>query len=195
MGAGIPRGELQAKFRPFMHSNKIQDPQERLFLHGKNGRGRLTFFKFSESAEWHTVYKHNSTEHRCYQIHINSDDIDNFKATPEISVCESLGTTVNFAGIIELSSSDIPELDNFISHTFASFLESKTPCERKILINGTVVNYDSLKAESKQFDEEIDGNIFHIHYVRWSEKILNEYSKFYFIDSDNTEKARKNTSF
>ncbi|WP_315822752.1 ATP-binding protein [Paraflavitalea speifideaquila] len=59
-GYGINRTQLADKFSPFFDSQKaieIESPKNTSAVHGKNGVGRLTFFKFASEAIWHTVYE------------------------------------------------------------------------------------------------------------------------------------------
>jgi hypothetical protein len=59
-GYGINREHLAEKFSPFFDSQKaieIESPKNTSAVHGKNGVGRLTFFKFAAEAIWHTVYE------------------------------------------------------------------------------------------------------------------------------------------
>ena len=74
-GSGIDYSELGKKFKPFLHTNKVFDPDETHYgpsaRHGKNGIGRLTFFKFAERAIGTTVYKVKLDGFREYSIEIN----------------------------------------------------------------------------------------------------------------------------
>src|SRR5438445_463494 len=57
-GRGIPAEQLEKKFQPFLESEKaIKLREENIGLEGKNGYGRLTFFKFARQAYWDTCYK------------------------------------------------------------------------------------------------------------------------------------------
>src|ERR1700744_5343491 len=57
-GTGIPAEMLQKKFTPFLESEKaLKRREENIGLEGKNGYGRLTFYKFAGRADWNTCYQ------------------------------------------------------------------------------------------------------------------------------------------
>src|ERR1700743_141055 len=57
-GTGIAAGTLQKKFTPFLESEKaLKRREENIGLEGKNGYGRLTFYKFAGHADWDTCYR------------------------------------------------------------------------------------------------------------------------------------------
>ena len=58
-GCGINYDELKYKFQPFNDSKKANLSQKtnHTLPHGRKGIGRLTFFAFSQTARWDTVYE------------------------------------------------------------------------------------------------------------------------------------------
>src|SRR5580698_9602672 len=57
-GTGIPADLLKKKFTPFLESEKaFKKREENIGLEGKNGYGRLTFYKFAQRAHWDTCYQ------------------------------------------------------------------------------------------------------------------------------------------
>ncbi|HFW4597968.1 TPA: ATP-binding protein, partial [Salmonella enterica subsp. enterica serovar Java] len=79
-GTGISEQELDIRFKPFLSSEKRNgtDLKHINLVHGKNGLGRLTFFKFANKATWDTTYLNNDNLLYDYSITINSDSLDNF---------------------------------------------------------------------------------------------------------------------
>ena len=78
-GSGINSSE---RFRPFLHKTRIIDPDAihhgPSATHGKNGMGRLTFFKFAESAKWITTYKSPVNGFRQYSIETDIRRLNKF---------------------------------------------------------------------------------------------------------------------
>ena len=73
-GNGICFEELPLKFKKFYESEKINYIKESgELIKGKNGYGRLTFYKFAHFAEWQTTYKRN-LENASYHIQINIEN-------------------------------------------------------------------------------------------------------------------------
>ncbi len=82
-GVGIDKNKIKEKFTPFFQSEKIeQQIQEKKkknsTYHGKNGVGRLTFFKFSNNAVWETVFKDVDGKNKKYTISINTEDLTKY---------------------------------------------------------------------------------------------------------------------
>lgn len=202
-GSGIPSAELNKKFRPLLHSNKQTDPPAVQYgpsaVHGRNGIGRLTFMKFATAAQWTTTYKTSSSEYRQYAIRVRADHLNKFESDEESVVDGPSGTTVDFTNILHLSSFSINALIDYLSAEFAWFLELKAPYERLIKINGRKLRYESLIADKKDFtvktETKTGDKIFQVRYVLWRERLHNEYSYYYFIDSKGCERAKETTSF
>lgn len=78
-GYGIDRNQLDDKFRPFFQSEKIYDPNAKQSdVHGKNGVGRLTFFTFSPSASWTTVYSYKGKNYE-YTISVSAEELNHYQ--------------------------------------------------------------------------------------------------------------------
>lgn len=198
-GLGIPLSELHEKFKPFLHTNKVIDPTAAHHgpsaTHGKNGIGRLTFFKFALLAEWDTVYKVKDDEFRRYKIHIDESKLNKFLPEAEVPCPGPTGTIVKFTNIIELTSYDFDEIIAHLIKEFAWFLELKSPFVRTIRVNGNILDYASLMGEKKETIIKINERDFKVKYIRWNDSLRKEYSRYYFIGSDNCERAKKTTTF
>lgn len=197
-GNGICFEDLPLKFKKFYESEKNTNIKEGgEFTKGKNGYGRLTFYKFARFAEWQTIYSRNS-ENLSYQIQISSENLKDYLPTkPEVTQAK-VGTCVLFKEILtELSHAFIEQnLKPFLKAEFAWFLELKE--EFKIIINGVELDYSSIIAEVDNFPINLtDKNgivfIFPCKYIRWNTKLNDEYSKFYFLNDDYELKNTKTT--
>ncbi|UHA73068.1 ATP-binding protein [Paenibacillus sp. 481] len=199
-GYGIKIQDLEGKFTPFFESDKSIDPTLRIrkmlsTTHGKNGIGRLTFHRFCSEAEWITVFEDESVNKK-YSIHIKGNSLDTYSITDPDIVEEDCGTCVILKGIYE-TSINIVEIKKFLCREFGWYLELYSGQQYKIKINGKLLDYNSIigEIEYNEFDFPQKDNSFTIKYVRWNEKLNHEYSKYYFIDSNNNEKHKTNTKF
>ncbi|EBR4368224.1 ATP-binding protein, partial [Salmonella enterica] len=120
-GTGIPEHKLDLKFKPFLSSEKRNstDLKHVNLVHGKNGLGRLTFFKFANKATWDTTYLNDDGLLYDFSIIINSDSLDNFsKIDSSLSNSKHSGTNVIFTNIIELS-------EFYIKNTLLPYIEKE----------------------------------------------------------------------
>lgn len=194
-GCGIQHESLNNKFGPFLESEKFLDPTKKRHtsvVHGKNGYGRLTFFKFALIAEWDTVYAINGNCYQ-YQVSIKSDELDNYTNSEPFLTTQDVGTKVTFKAIIE--SIDVTEIEEYLGKEFGWFLELNKAKEFAIKIDEKDLDYSKLINEMDKIEliHPTTGRIFEVRYIQWVEK-LDEYSKYYFIDSNNIEKFKKTTS-
>lgn len=99
-GCGINYDELKYKFQPFNDSKKANASQKtnHTLPHGRKGIGRLTFFAFSQTARWDTVYRKDGDTYE-YYISMNKDSLNQYDDNGEKLPCkvEKLtGTKVSF---------------------------------------------------------------------------------------------------
>ncbi|GMX67463.1 ATP-binding protein [Paenibacillus elgii] len=197
-GYGIKRAELESKFTPFFESEKLIDPLNRIrniqsAVHGKNGIGRLTFHRFCSEAEWVTTYKEDSGN-QCYSITIKSDSLDTYSMTEAVASEREQGTQVTFRVLsVEISLND---LRKFFSKEFGWFLELNREKGFQLIVDGESLQYQELIGACEDFSLVYKPtNIeFNIRFVRWDERINNEYSRYYFIDSSDKEVFKQATS-
>src|SRR5262249_11630443 len=124
-GKGIPASQLEKKFTPFFESEKaIKRREENIGLEGKNGDGRLTFYKFAGRADWQTTYFEKKSA-LAYGISIQADSLDNYKATSPAPVKDKSGTTVSFSQLADGFHREylIHQLRPFLLNEFAWYLE------------------------------------------------------------------------
>lgn len=198
-GEGIIYEDLSERFRKFFESNKTglsTDNNE--LTRGKNGYGRFTFHKFARLAKWGTRYYRQDGLQYSYDISIHSDNLRDYDPTlPKIDK-GIRGTVVKFEEInSDISSAFINDiLKPYLRAEFAWYLELKE--ENKIFINGEELDYTSIIAENESFPIELQLKEeyikFECKYIRWTNKLNDEYSRFYFLNENLELKKTKTTS-
>jgi hypothetical protein len=199
-GSGINYQELTKKFKPFYESEKskkgkYQDPT----LRGKDGYGRLTFFKFCNFAKWETVFEVES-EMQVYSISIDSQTIDNFSKTEPEKSDGPKGTKVTFNGFLNNFHPSFIEkkLIPYVLNEFAWYLEINKDKGYKITINGVNVDYSAIIEDTQSFTIEInkteaDNILFNCYFIQWKSKLNDEFSRFYFLNDKYVLKNQKTT--
>lgn len=195
-GTGINYEELKNKFQPFNDSKKSSSLQKsnHSLPHGQKGIGRLTFFSFSQSARWDTIYRENNKNYE-YYIFMNKNSLnqygDNNEKQPVI-VDKKTGTSVTFDQVESLDKKDIIEK---IKEEFFWFLELNKDNNFTIKVNEEKIDYSDYIKQKKCID--ITGfncnEQYDIQFVQWNKKMGNEFSKIYYIGSDNIERFKETT--
>lgn len=196
-GCGIEKKSLPEKFTPFFDSQKnkktINNKRESK-IHGRNGVGRLTFFKFAERAEWTTVYDLGG-EHYSYTISIDANNLEEYTTTEEEKVQEELGTVVNLKGI-DTQQINEEEIRKYIVKEFSWYLELNIENEKCITINKKRIEHEQLIKQKSVSKISFKGSDiqYTMKHVVWKEKLANECSHYYFIKSDGEELFKETTS-
>lgn len=104
-----------------------------------------------------------------------------------------MGTSVTFVGLSEDMSSAFIEkkLKPFLRAEFAWFLELNK--EFKIVIDGEELKYDSILEDNISINIDAGGKVFNCKYLRWNVKPNDEFSRFYFLNSNLDVKGTKTT--
>lgn len=191
-GNGICYDDLQYKFRPILESQKKHATDDGDFVRGKNGYGRLTFFKFASKATWNTTYS-NKGKLLNYDISVFSENLTKYNTNDISETAHSIGTSVKFEGISEDMSFAFvnKKLIPFLKAEFAWYLELNS--EFKIVINGNVLEYDSIIEKNDSVQIRIGEKTFNCKYLQWNVKPNDEYSRFYFLNNSLEVKAIKTT--
>lgn len=198
-GYGIPFEELDRKFIPFFESDKEIDPnstRNTSAVHGKNGVGRLTFFHFSSVAKWTTVYNKNGKRFK-YDIKINNDRLEEYNHSELKEVDEPTGTIVLFSGIHTITADHIKtEVMKYLMKEFGWFLELNKANKFSLKINESVLDYSEIITDHENIILNYPKNdiSFEVRYIQWVEKINNEYSRYYFINTSEKELLKKTTT-
>jgi hypothetical protein len=202
-GYGINRAQLSEKFSPFFDSQKaieVDAPKNTSAVHGKNGVGRLTFFKFATEAIWNTVFEEKRKKYE-YFISIKFDSINKYDS-PDAAVREvkkrATGTTVTFYNILpDITENKLAdELMDFLQLEFGWYLELNRHHGFQLLVNGVPLDCSAIIGNRQAFglQHADSGQTFEVNYIRWNAKINKEYSRYYYIGSDNKERYKEFTS-
>lgn len=192
-GNGICYDDLKYKFKPILESQKRLASDDGDLVRGKNGYGRLTFFKFATYAKWTTVYMHKDKKNYQYDIEIASDKLTNYTPSDQIETQTNHGTSVTFTDIdAEISTKYIKKkVTPFLRAEFAWFLELNSNFQ--IIINDEILDYQSIIEDNKEFTVKINEMLFDCKYLRWNVKPNDEYSRFYFLNKALDVRGTKTT--
>ena len=201
-GEGIDRSSLQETFGCFQDSQKLHTYQWSSQVKGKKGKGRYSFNCFASKADWVTVYKDKESHYIRHKITIKKGDNQNYDDNEQETKSSSVkrtGTTVSFSDInLPSDFFDSEVFLDYLKKEFAVFLFLNKAQYKKILINGEKLDYEDVIEASDNKVIQIEGDrttfYFHVTYIRWKEKMKENYS-MYFLDSSQTEKYEKTTTF
>lgn len=199
-GYGIQYDKLINKFVPLFESDKVIDPNAKTInsaVHGKNGVGRLTFFHFANSATWDTVYQSNGKRYR-YKINTAIEKLNTYTPTELEETHEQPGTTVYFGGVKVITSYHFEkDIKDYLMREFGWFLELNKEKGFALRINGKDLEYSSLISgipEKFTLEHAPTKTSFSIKYIQWNEKINEEYSRYYYINSGDNELFKETTT-
>lgn len=191
-GSGICYDDLHYKFRPILESQKRHATDDGEFVRGKNGYGRLTFFKFANKAVWNTTYNKKGKNYN-YEINIIGDNLTKYNTNDISETTKQIGTSVRFESLSDDMSLAFVnnKLIPFLKAEFAWYLELNS--EFKIVINGQELEYTSIIEENLPVEIITKQKTFNCKYLQWNVKPNDEYSRFYFLNSSLDVKATKTT--
>lgn len=193
-GVGICFEELPIKFQKFNDSVKYNTEQNISIPHGRRGIGRLTFFVFAGNCRWETVYEKEDKRYKYYismdRDHLNQYD-DNAGNPPE-ETNEETGTIVR---ITQMDDIDKEEVIQRIKEEFFWFLELNKNNGFKIIIDGLNLDYENfvVHRETLTLAELELKHQYNVTFVHWNMKLGAEYSRIYYIGSDDKEKNKETT--
>ena len=193
---------MQETFGCFQDSQKLHTYQWSSQVKGKKGKGRYSFNCFASKADWVTVYKDKESHYIRHKITIKKGDNQNYDDNEQETKSSSVkrtGTTVSFSDInLPSDFFDSEVFLDYLKKEFAVFLFLNKAQYKKILINGEKLDYEDVIEDSDNKVIQIEGDrttfYFHVTYIRWKEKMKENYS-MYFLDSSQTEKYEKTTTF
>lgn len=201
-GEGIDRSSLQETFGCFQDSQKLHTYQWSSQVKGKKGKGRYSFNCFATKADWVTVYKDKESHYIRHKITIKKGDNQNYddnEQETKPSSVKKTGTTVSFSDInLPSDFFDSEVFLDYLKKEFAVFLFLNKAQFKEILINGEKLDYEDVIEDSDNKVIQIEGDrttfYFNVTYIRWKEKMKENYS-MYFLDSSQTEKFERTTTF
>lgn len=199
-GYGINFKNLKAKFDPFYESEKAKQlsvNKNKSVMHGKNGVGRLTFFKFANDAEWQTTFLQNEVL-KSGRIQIGISALNNYQAhLLEIPLNTKSGTRVLFSNLKISDDYLVQEIIPYLKSEFCWFLELNKKRGFTILINGEALDYaDNILhyEEDIELKYEDSNTLFRLKFVQWKESLHRELSKAYFINEKGEEMHKEYTT-
>lgn len=193
---------MQETFGCFQDSQKLHTYQWSSQVKGKKGKGRYSFNCFASKADWLTVYKDKESHYIRHKITIKKGDNQNYDDNEQETKSSSVkrtGTTVSFSDInLPSDFFDSEVFLDYLKKEFAVFLFLNKAQNKEILINGEKLDYEDVIEDSDNKVIQIEGErttfYFNVTYIRWKEKMKENYS-MYFLDSSQTEKYEKTTTF
>lgn len=204
-GDGISRSMLDSTFGHYQDSIKRNSYQWSSQVKGHKGKGRYAFNCFATKAEWTTICKEGDTLIK-HHISIDAGDNDHFndhgddednKVVHDVNT----GTIVRFENVS--LNQDFFESDDFIEYLrkeYAVFLKLNENVGKSISINGNVLDYSSIIADTDtthfNIVDEKDGDHvygFDLTFIRWKKKMKENYSS-YFLDDNQIEHYEKTTT-
>ena len=199
-GYGINFKNLKAKFDPFYESEKAKQVgvnKNKSVMHGKNGVGRLTFFKFANDAEWQTTFLQNEVL-KSGRIQIGVSALNNYQAhLLEIPLSSKSGTRVLFSNLKISDDYLVQEIIPYLKAEFCWFLELNKKRGFNILINGEPLDYtDNILHYEEDIEMKYEDNntSFKLKFVQWKESLHRELSKAYFINEKGEEMHKEYTT-
>ena len=199
-GIGIDMQRLPEKFHSFNQSEKaieISSPKHTSLMHGKNGVGRFTFFKFSTEAQWLTTYEDENGNIKNGLIRISKNNGLNTIISEQTDTDKRrTGTKVSFANV-ELYKEEFDKIIiPYLKDEFGWFLELNKSKNYSIKINGEMLDYSDIIADKENisFEYEKTNTKFKFSYVQWKNPLHKEFSKYYFINGDDNEMYKDYTT-
>jgi hypothetical protein len=195
-GTGIAFEELKSKFQPFNDSKKAENINRlnHSIPHGRHGIGRLTFFSFAQNAKWETVYSKGDQNYK-YWIEMDRDSLNKYDANggdiPSVT-SDPLGTKVTFSYLNNISKD---EIIGSVKEEFFWFLELNKHKGFEIWVDNEKIEYEDfvIKRTFLDMDEYKLSHSYNVEIVQWKISLGSEYSKFYYVGSDNEERYKEAT--
>lgn len=198
-GYGINYKSLKVKFDPFYESEKALQMainKNRSVMHGKNGVGRLTFFKFADDAEWQTTFEQSGVL-KSAKIQISVGALNNYKAAlTDSALMKAAGTKVLFSNVKISEELLVKEIIPYLQAEFCWFLELNKGKGYTILINAKPLSYSDniLDYEDDIVLKYNERTSFKLKFVQWKESLHRELSKTYFVNEKGEEQYKDYTT-
>jgi len=173
-GTGVDYNDLDQTFGRFLDSQKKlkKTPVTR----GRKGKGRFSFVKFSDKAEWSTW--NNSGDK--YSLELISTHLDEYSVSPLLpDENTTSGTKVTFTHINSPEDSFLNEMIPFIRNDISWLILAHN--DVNVFINGEKLA--PVEYRSMSYSKEINSFEFSIKTVQWSVKPVVEKSYIYFLNS------------
>lgn len=199
-GYGIDFDSLGSKFNPFYESEKALQlalNRNKSVMHGKNGVGRLTFFRLANDAEWLTTSK-KGNKFVSGKIGISVGSLNSYQSMLfEHAIEKQTGTSVKFYNLKINEEYLLQEIIPYLKAEFCWFLELNKPKNYQIIINGTALAYADQILDYQDnivLKYEDTNTTFRLKFVQWKASLHKELSKAYFINEKFEEVHKEYTT-
>ena len=189
-GIGINKNELNEKFAKAYESEKLnKSKQNGATMKGEKGVGRYSFYNTCYMAKWDTIYQDGEIRKK-YTITIESKNLIKFDVTEEVITEESTGTTVSLFLNDGVATDDLNEEVKLSCAWLLKLYNDK----RILKINDETIDCSDLiyscETKSKQFSN------FYVNATIcvWKRKLHDEYSKYYYINTNEEVLCKENTT-
>ena len=189
-GTGIDRALLDKKFSYVYVSEKNKKESIDINVKGKKGIGRYGFFEVANSATWNTVYVNSEGEKKSYLITINGENLIDYNVTPEEDSTSETGTMVTL--FAKEQNLNMTKLVHELKLVYAWYLQLYK--DKKIYVNGLQLDCSELLNTEHEKEVSINGYKGKIIVCIWNNKLSEEYSKYYYIDSSGEVHFKENTT-
>ncbi len=131
-----------------------------------------------------------------YSIRINSSSLNKFEPTSSELCDDQTGTLVAFEQIHHSFTAHYCETKvlEFLKKEFGWFLELNRNKHVELIFNGKRLDFSSMVSDREDFKlyHAESKTHFSVRFVQWKEH-LQEFSKFYFLNSEHQEKFKENS--
>lgn len=189
-GTGIDRNQLNEKFEKAYESEKhIKTKINGATIKGKKGVGRYSFYNTCYGAKWETIYQEGEKRKK-YTIDIDSKNLIKFNVSDEVETQEPTGTSVTLFLNQGVVAGNLKEEIKLSCAWLIKLYDDK----RIIIVNGERIDCSDLiySYETK----EKDFSDFHVKATIcvWTRKLHDEYSKYYYLNSQEVVLCKENTT-
>jgi len=197
-GSGIDYNDLTNTFGAFLTSQK-NNLSLKLKSKSNKGKGRFSFTAFSSLVIWETHYI-DADVMKSYTITLSNENKEQLEYSEPIKKDEntSSGTSVSFYNIYGIGPAALEskELEEHLLYEFAWYLYLNRHKNFKLYLNDKELDYSNYIDDSlsETIVRTIDGHIFEISLIVWTEKIKEKFRSYYF-DSKHTIKGIDTTTF
>ena len=188
-GIGINYDELENKFGPAYVSEKTNKTSiEDLNIKGNKGVGRYSFYEVATAASWNTTFR-TEQGNKSYSIIIRSSDLINYIPSELKNTTTPTGTEV----VLNLNNNiAMEEIIHELKIVFAWYLQLYK--NKSIYINGEPLDCSDILYSEQKREFQYENYYAEITVCVWNHKLNEEYSKYYYIDSNDVVVYKENTT-
>ncbi|HEI6830913.1 ATP-binding protein [Yersinia enterocolitica] len=173
-GVGIVYEEIDETFGQFLDSKKKIERSP--ITRGQKGKGRFSFCKFSDKAQWTSW-----CDGKEFTVEIVSTHLNEYEHTEPVGVMKKgSGVTVKFSPVLISEEKFFGDVVKYIQNDTSWLLVAKP--NFKLIVNGQSINpmYYSSQNEEISFGDAK----FRVKTVIWSQRPVFEQSYIYYLNSN-----------